>query len=107
MPCGKLEGTATARDELLGGAGICVDVSSAASGLQPWSSEPLMMDAQSRLISEIVGSARTPLVKAISRDPNDWLAWWLLSVPARARTNAGWLRSRCTSSRCGASRELP
>jgi O-antigen ligase len=75
----------SARDELLEGRPASALTSSAAAArLQPWSSEPLMIDAQSRLMLGDRRSARRPLVKAISRDPTNWLAWWLLSVSSES-----------------------
>ena len=75
----------TARDELLEERPASALVSSsAATRLQPWSSEPLMVEAQSRLVLGDRGGARRPLVKAISRDPTNWLAWWLLSVSSES-----------------------
>jgi O-Antigen ligase len=51
-----------------------------AASLQPWSSEPLLLDAQSRLALGDPRGARKQLVQAVARDPTLWLGWWLLAL---------------------------
>jgi hypothetical protein len=54
--------------------------STRAETLQPWSSEPLLLNAQSRLALGDRLGAHDRLVAAVARDPGHWLGWWLLAA---------------------------
>ena len=70
-----------ARDALAGGRPASAFASATRAGsLQPWSSEPLILDAQSRLVLGDSRGARDRLVEAVGRDPTVWLGWWLLAL---------------------------
>lgn len=76
---------ATAREHLeKGRPASALQSSSKAAELQPWSSEPVIVEAQSRLMLGDRRGARDQLVRAIARDPTNWLAWWLLSVSSES-----------------------
>ena len=70
-----------ARDQLTASqpASALVSATRAAS-LQPWSSEPLVLNAQSRLLLGDRHGAHAELVRAVARDPTIWLGWWLLGL---------------------------
>jgi O-antigen ligase len=70
-----------ARDQLAANrpASALVSATRAAS-LQPWSSEALVLNAQSRLLLGDPLGAHDELARAVARDPTVWLGWWLLSL---------------------------
>ena len=73
-----------ARDQLAANrpASALVSATRAAS-LQPWSSEALVLNAQSRLLLGDPRGAHDQLARAVARDPTVWLGWWLLGLTSK------------------------
>ena len=74
-----------ARDQLAAGRPASALLSATrADSLQPWSSEPLVLSAESRLLLGDQRGAHSQLVEAVARDPTVWLGWWLLALTSES-----------------------
>jgi hypothetical protein len=74
-----------ARDQLAAGRPASALLSATrADSLQPWSSEPLVLSAESRLLLGDQRGAHGQLVEAVARDPTVWLGWWLLALTSES-----------------------
>jgi hypothetical protein len=57
-----------------------------ASSLQPWSAEPPLVSAESRLVLHDSRGARDDLIRVVSRDDTSWIAWWLLFIASDSQS---------------------